>query len=233
MKRFHSLWLLMFAAASACHSSQAPDRATEGSPHGAVTTTTAHQLPPTASSSTPSIDPLPASHAHARVPASFSEYASAPMSNGGRCVVGATTDDDGMNERPIAYATPANGKQPSWVDEFSLPSHVFQSRATHCASSDRALFVLLQSDTQSEQSLSQTLLRVVRIDPATGKVQAKRDIQIPGTYSTWVTAGPSHFRWNGNSLIVSGQDKSQASAESPTFTIRMNHDLAPVGENEP
>ncbi|CAM5303940.1 hypothetical protein [Rhodanobacter lindaniclasticus] len=232
MKRLLHLWLVLFAAASACHSSQAPDRAAEGSPQGAVTAA-ASQHPPAASSVPPLIQALSTRHAHARIPDNFSEYASVPMSNGRRCVVGATTDDDGMNERPIAYATPANGKQPSWVDEFSSPSHVFQSRATHCASSGRALFVLLQSDTQSEQSLSQTLLRVVRVDPATGKVQAKRDVQIPGTYSTWVTAGPSHFRWNGNSLIVSGQDKSQASAESPTFTIRMDHDLAPVGENEP
>lgn len=155
------------------------------------------------------------------------------MSDGGLCVVGAATDDDGMNERPVAYVTHASSKQPLWVDELSLPSHTFQSRATHCVSSSLALFVLLQSDTQPEQSLSQTLLRVLKVDPATGKVQAQRDIQITGAYSTWIAAGPSRLQWKDDRLIVSGQSKVQASAESQTFTMRMNHDLAPVEENEP
>ncbi|HXD35329.1 MAG TPA: hypothetical protein VN624_01665 [Rhodanobacter sp.] len=232
MNRFHGLWLLIFAAASACQPPQALDQASERSSHNAVVTA-ASQTPPAATSSTQSIGSSPANHIRARIPANFSQYASTPVGNGGRCVVGATTDDDGMNQRPVVYITDTRSKKTLWVDQLILPPDTFQSRATHCTSSDRALFLLLQSDTQPEQTLSQTLLRVLRLDPATGEVQSERDIRVPGAFSAWVPEGSSRFQWDGNALIVSGHDKPQASTDSQeTFTVRMNHDLAPVKENK-
>lgn len=148
-------------------------------------------------------------------------------------MVGAKTDEDGMNQRPVAYVTEGKGAQPRWVDQLALPAHTFQSRATHCAWSDSKLFVLLQSDTQPQQTLSQTLLRVVALDPATGEVQAERDIELPGMFSAWVDEGTSHFRWKDHTLIMSGHDLSQSSPRVQTaFTVRMNSDLAPVEEKQ-
>lgn len=127
-----------------------------------------------------------------------------------------------------------SNKQPSWVDQLELPSNTYQSRATHCASSGRALFVLLQSDTQPERTLSQTLLHVVRVDPVTGTVQVQRDIQIPGASSAWVHVGSDHFHWTAGGLIVSGIEQPQSSPDQQRhFALRLDDDLNPHGEGQP
>lgn len=233
MKRFHGLWILLsLVAISACQSHPAADRAAEASTRDATTLSGSHTQP-AAAATRPTVR-TDASRAAASIPAYFSEYASEPFSTGQRCVVGATTDNDGMNQRPVAYVVGAKGKQLVWVDKLMLPPNTFQSRATHCTSSDHSLFVLLQSDTQSEQTLSQTLLRVVKIDPATGSVQMQQNIELHGALSIWVDEGPSHFQWKGNALIVSGNERLQSSPDQPTtFTIRMDADLKPSCENNP
>lgn len=139
-----------------------------------------------------------------------------------------------MNERAVVYVTDAKSKQPEWVDKFDLPPHTYQSRATHCTRAVGALFVLQQSDTQPEQALSQTLLRVVKLDPVTGAVQKQRDIQVPGAFSVWVTEGSSHFQWSRNALAVSGNERTQAAPDQDvTFTLHMNADLEPISGHRP
>lgn len=124
----------------------------------------------------------------ARIPDNFSQYASESIGDRGRCVAGATTDADGMNQKPTVYVTRGVGTQPQWVVQLDLPRYTYQSRATHCTSPGHSLFVLLQSDTQPEQTLSQTLLHIVKVDPATGVSQAQRSIQVAGAASAWIPA---------------------------------------------
>ena len=234
MKRFQSLCiLLIFTAASACQSHPAMDRPSEASAHDAVTAP--DSLPKAAA--TTSAQPIAqaaATRPAAHIPKNFTEYASEPLANGERCVVGATTDDDHMNERAVVYVAHAASKQPRWVDKLSLPPHTYQSRATHCMSSGQALFVLLQSDTRPEQTLSQTLLRVVRLGPASGAVQVQRDVQVPGSFSAWVDLGPSHFQWKGDVLTVSGNSRPQSSPDQQTtFTMHLDSHLNPVQDEQP
>lgn len=224
MKRLHCVWLLVFASASACHPPKASDHASTPPDQSTLAATPSLQ----------SKDLPSANRAHARAPKNFVEYASTPSANGGRCTVGAATDDDGMNQRPVAYVTHAESKEPLWIDEFNLPPHAFQSRVTHCTWSDRALFLLLQSDTQLEQSLSQTLLRVVKVDPASGAIQETRDIPEDGAYSAWVPEGPNRFQWNGKALVLSGAKRPHASTDvQDTFVMRVGEDLSPARKDEP
>lgn len=210
MKRFQILSILLtFVVTSACQSHQTDI-------HKSAQNTRATTL------------------AAVSIPKNFSEYASERLGNGTQCVVGATTDTDGMNQKPVVYIANATGKHLVWVAELTLPPDTYQSRATHCTSSGGVLFVLQQSDTQSEQTLSQTLLHVAKMDMATGSVQIQRDIQIPGAFSAWVAEGPSHFQWSGNSLVVSGNERAQLSPDKETtFVLHLNADLEPISGDQP
>ncbi len=233
MKRFCWLWIpLLFATASVCQSHQTAHRVPEASTRHAVTVP-GFPSESAGTASPQSIARTAARRAATRVPKNFSEYASELTVNGERCVVGAMTDEDGMNQRPLAYTAEANGDRPLWIDHLALPPNTFQSRATHCTSSGHSLFVLLQSDTQSEQTLSQTLLRVVKIDLTTGSAQRQQDIEVPGAFSAWVDEGSEHFQWRGGTLIVSGTERPQSSPNQPsTFTVRMDADLKPRQGNK-
>ena len=234
MKRFFIFWIaIAFASAAACQSHQAADKAPEKLTRK-VAAPAKSQNPRALAPAAQPLVPTSAKPSPAYIPENFSVYASEPASNGERCVVGSHTDRDGMNQRPVAYITNGESKKALWVDQLGLPPNTFQSRATHCAWSGSALFVLLQSDTQPEQSLSQTLLRVIKLDSTTGEVQAKRDIQVPGTSSAWVKEGSSHFQWKNSSLIISGHDLSSSPPRAQaTFTMRMDNNLVPVEESKP
>lgn len=232
MKRFQSLCMLLVLAATAtCQSHPVTDRSPETPAQDTVTTQ--HSLTKAVVTTSPQpIEQAPTTGVTTQIPKNFSEYASQSVAAGKRCVVGATTDDDGMNERAVAYVTNATDKRPSWVDKLNLPPHTYQSRATHCTSSGHALFVLLQSDTQPEHTLAQTLLRVARVDPATGTVQIQRDIQVPGAFSAWVGEGASYFHWKDDTLIVSGNRRPQSSPDQQTtFIMRLDSHLNLVKED--
>lgn len=133
-----------------------------------------------------------------------------------------------MNQKPFAYGAQAANKQVLWIAKLQLPADMYQSRATHCIRHGNALFVLLQSDTQSEQTLSQTLLRVVKLDAENGAVQFQRDIDVPSAYSAWVDEGSSHFQWNGGRLVITGDARLDSNHDrQTTFTVRLNEDLKP------
>jgi len=163
-----------------------------------------------------------------KLPANFTSYASESIGKNILCHVGAVTGDDGMNQKPIAYAENVQSKQVLWVAKLNLPPDSFQSRATHCTSSGDSTFVLLQSDTQSEQTLSQTLLRVVKLETKTGALQAQRNVDVPKAYSAWVDEGASHFQWQGNALVVSGNYRLSSDNDSQAqFTVHLNSNLNP------
>lgn len=162
------------------------------------------------------------------IPQGFSSYASESIGDNQRCIAGAATDEDGMNQRPVAYLAHASDK-PIWVRVLDLPSDTYQSRATHCLRQGDALYVLLQSDTQPEQSLSQTLLRVVKLNLADGAVQAGADVVVPGAkgaYSALVDEGAKNLRWD-NGVVVSGHSfQLDAPDQRSDFTVTLKPDLS-------
>lgn len=141
------------------------------------------------------------------LPANVTLYAKPGIGDGQHCLVGAQTDDDGMNEKPVIYFE----KSPDtviWHASLPLPPHTYQARATHCAGTTTTLYVLVQGDTQSEQSLSQTLLEVVALNRATGAITATKTIDIPNVdeaHTTWVDNGDEHFLTQNKDLIIAGQ----------------------------
>ncbi len=171
-----------------------------------------------------------APRAKLKFPEHFRAYASTPIGHGQRCISGIDTDADGMNQRPVVYAATASSKRVLWIAQLDLPADMYQSRATHCTGRGDALYVLLQSDTQASQSLSQTLLRVVKLNASTGAVQSQQDVEVPATYSAWVPKGATHFVWNGNRLAINGDARSASDRERfQKFAVRLNGDLKPQG----
>jgi hypothetical protein len=163
-----------------------------------------------------------------KMPENFIPYASESIGDAMLCTVGAATDDDGLNQKPVVYVADAASKRVIWVARLDVPPDTYQSRATHCNRLGDAVFVLLQSDTQSEQTLSQTLLRAVKLDAVTGAVQTQHDVDVPTAYTAWVEEGANHFQWQGQSLIVSGGYRMKADQYRPTpFTVRLNNNLLP------
>ena len=233
MKNFQRLCLLsMVLATCACQSHPGGNRTIGISAREAVTVPDSPRR--SANTTNRSSVQAPATRSAVHVPKNFSEYGAQALDGGGHCVVGAITDDDGMNERAVAYVIEANATQPTWVDMLDLPSDTYQSRATHCTSNGSALFVLLQSDTQPQQTLSQTLLRVARLDPANGAVQVQHDVPVPGTFSAWVELGPGHFHWKEDMLVVSGNRRPESSPDQQaTFTMHMDSHLNSVQEQQP
>jgi hypothetical protein len=170
----------------------------------------------------------------AKLPANFMSYASQSIGDGKLCVVGAVTDEDGLHEKPIVYVAHAKGGQIIWLDQLPLPADTYQSRATHCNRKGNALFVLLQSDTQPQQTLSQTLLRVMSLDETTGAVRTQRAVDLPGAYTAWVDEGASHFQWVGDELMVSATYRLKSSDDpQASITLRLNPDLIPASGGKP
>ena len=165
-----------------------------------------------------------------KLPDHFTAYASASIGHGRRCVIGISTDEDGMKQTPVVYATNTSGKRLLWIARPELPADVYQSRATHCTVNGDALYVLLQSDTQASRSLSQTLLRVVKLNASLGTVQLEKDVEVPGSYSAWIDQGATRFVWKRNRLVINGNSRLASDHERlQNFTVRLNSDLEPKG----
>lgn len=201
MNKHHRMFLMAVCMASlalaACDSSSHGDAAPVAPT--AAGATTAGPATPAASASGAATETV--------IPAGFSSYASESIGDGRQCVVGAAVDEDGMNQKPVVYIEQTSGK-PVWTRTLELPKDTYQSRATHCLHQEDALYVLLQSDTQPQQSLSQTLLRVVELDAGNGAVRGGGDVAVPGAqgaYSAVVAEGAQHLRWDDGQLIVAGQ----------------------------
>ena len=123
------------------------------------------------------------------------------------CVVGALTDEDGMNQRPVVKLV-GDADKTSWTTKLRVPTEYYQGRATHCTSFGQTLFVLLQFDTQPAQTLAQTQLQVVKLALNDGAIQQTTAIDVPGVtkpYSAWVPDVPSGFSLQTGKLVVLGR----------------------------
>jgi len=163
----------------------------------------------------------------ASVPQGFSSYAAEPAGDNKQCVVGAVADADGMNQKPFVYVEDTVANRVLWTRPLELPSNTFQGRATHCLHKGGTVYVLLQADTQAAQSLSQTQLRVIELDAATGSVTGNREVPMPGAAeatSAWVDKGEDAFRLAGkNGLAISGEYFRLADPDKHlTFTVTLH-----------
>ncbi|QDE38917.1 hypothetical protein FIV34_06735 [Luteibacter pinisoli] len=133
--------------------------------------------------------------AAATLPVHHRDYATAPIDGGHQCKVGIATDADGMHAKGLVYVT--DGKSITWSTTLKLPEFTEQARATHCVQSGKSLYVLVQGDTNTSPSLSQTLMNVAQLDATTGKVQAMEYVDladVKGAFSASVETDASHFR---------------------------------------
>jgi hypothetical protein len=163
-----------------------------------------------------------------KLPAHFTAYASQPIGSDRVCIAGRTTNADGIGQKPVVYVAEQASKHVLWIARLDVPADTYQSRATHCTRHGDSLYILLQSDTQSEQTLSQTLLHVVKLTAASGAVQLQQNVDVPSAYSVWVDEGANRFAWNGDRLVITGHDLLDADhARQSTFTLRLNNDLKP------
>lgn len=161
------------------------------------------------------------------VPANALFYQETPVGAGQTCVAAATTEDDGMNEKPVVHLEGANGI--AWHMTLPLPADTYQARATHCIGTPTTLYVLVQGDTQPEQTLSQTLLEVVALQRTTGSVVASRAIDVPNVsaaHTTWVDEGSQRFVARDGHLAISGQYATLADRDHPIkFSLQVPEDL--------
>lgn len=166
----------------------------------------------------------------ASLPSNVSLYAKPGIGDGQQCRVGARTDDDGMNEKPVAYLEKSSNIV-IWHASLPLPPHTYQARATHCIGTPTTLYVLVQGDTQPEQSLSQTLLEVVALNRATGAVIATKAVEPPNisdAQTTWVEAGDGHFSAQGKDLIVTGKFAPLSNRDDlQDFSLKVPQNLHP------
>ncbi|WP_324908591.1 hypothetical protein [Lysobacter sp.] len=184
---------MLMSALAACDASEHPGQATQPA--------------------IPKVESSPVNHSRDKevqvasvIPETFQSYVSSRVGNDWVCEAGAVTDEDGLSQRPLAYLRDAGGRV-KWVREMDLPADTFQARATGCIRDGNRLFVLLQADTQSSQTLSQTLLSVAALEVEDGAVTQVRDVvppQVNGPYSAWVDDADSGFRVVDGNLSVSG-----------------------------
>jgi len=158
------------------------------------------------------------------LPPNVSLYATPNIGEKLQCLVGAQTDDDGMNEIPVVYLQKSSTAV-IWQTVLPMPLHAYQARATHCVATPGTLYVLIQGDTQPEQSLSQTLLELVALDRATGTVTATSAIEPPSVsqpHTTWVDAGNEHLFAQDKDLVVTGKYALLSNRDNPQdFSLKV------------
>lgn len=171
--------------------------------------------------------------ANARLPSGVTIYASESVDNGQKCLVGAKSDQDGLNERPVVYFAKADGGF-AWRAQLSISKDMYQGRATHCLGSANVMYVLVQIDSDSRQAVNQTTLKVFELSRVTGKVITKADVGVPNVtaaYTSWVKEGHDHFRFEGNKLVIHGSyellsDRDDPSGKPPSdFTAELPEGL--------
>ena len=168
-------------------------------------------------------------------------YSAAEVGNGQTCLVGAKLDEDGMNEMPIAFLRAPNpNRNLLWSKSLEIPSATYQGRATHCAASPNALFVLVQSDTQPQQTLTQTLLQLFKLDKKNGRVISEKDVIVPGVsaaYTAWVDEGASNLSVKGDRVVITGKYDLLSNRSAPagktaeTFSVDVSEDLTSTNDD--
>lgn len=161
------------------------------------------------------------------VPESFNSYATENVGNEQLCVAGTLTDEDGMNQEASLYLLNKSDRGVVWGKLLERSADTFQSRATHCVASGAFIYVLAQDDTQSQQELSQTLLRVIKLNRIDGAVIFDRALMPPvaDAYSAGVEEGGAHFSLGENQLSVRGTYVTSTDRDNPVeFTQHMDLD---------
>lgn len=153
--------------------------------------------------------PQPAMGAQgAALPDAFAEIGRTEVAGGGICVVGSLLSEDG-DARAWVHMLDAGRGALRWSTPIALQGDYFQNRATHCLCRDDLCRVLVATDTQSSQSLSQTLLSITTLSLVDGRFVSSTPITsvpgAPGNASVWVEPGEANFAWNGDSLMIRGR----------------------------
>ncbi len=136
-------------------------------------------------------------------------YEAKPVNGQRTMIAGAVADQDGLNQHAFVALTDGSAQRVvDWARNLDDLEDANESRATHCVHGGDALYVLLQSDTQAPQSLSQTVLAVARLSLA-GDVQEIVRLDIPGTSGKACSAFVRHvsgaFTWDAGQLRVEGE----------------------------
>lgn len=164
------------------------------------------------------------------LPTGFRSYGAGEIDRERACLVGASTDEDGMHQRPVVALAAGKERVVTWARHLDGLEDAHGSRATHCVLGDGALYVLLQSDTQAAQALSQTVLTVAKLD-LQGDVLAVGLVDVPGTmdqaYSAYVHEVSGAFSWEAGQLKVEGEYFLMADPEQrKPFVLTLAPDLA-------
>jgi hypothetical protein len=186
-----------------------------------------------ASASVP--EPTRTTQGHAKLPANVDIYATTVIGDGQQCLVGAKSDKDGLNERPVVYLSKPVGVF-AWHVQLPILEGSYQGRATHCVESDNDLYVLVQIDTYSQKSLNQGLLQVVELNKKNGIVRVSKYIDVPNVsvdYTSWVELGDNNFKLEGSKLVIRGLYELMSERDHPTgkgptpFTVEVPASLRP------
>lgn len=156
----------------------------------------------------------------------FIPYASFSLDDDVTCTVGATIDEDGMSQRPRVRL--ADGGIARWTKDIAFPLEYHAGRATHCLVHGGSLYVLVQMDAQSQKSLSQTVLRIVRLKYADGAGDGQRDLEVPGVsgaYSAWVPEDTGAFYRSGDVLVVVGRYRSLNKDDVQAFAMTVEPEM--------
>jgi len=124
-----------------------------------------------------------------------------------------------MNQRPRVSVS--DGAIELWVKDIVISSEYYGGRATHCLRRGSSLYVLVQVDTQSQQSLSQTLLEVVRLNYLSGANEGSNEVRVTeasGAYTAWVAKGMDHFYSTGDAIVISGKYRPLDAEEEQAFS---------------
>ena len=142
------------------------------------------------------------------LPAGFRAYGTQEIDPSRSCMVGASTDEDGMHQRPVVVLAAGEERSVTWARHLDGLEDAYESRATHCVLGDGVLYVLLQSDTQAAQTLSQTVLTVAKLD-LQGEVLQVGLVDVADTadqaYSAYVHEVSGAFSWEAGLLTIEGE----------------------------
>jgi hypothetical protein len=161
------------------------------------------------------------------VPENFNSYTTEDIGNEQLCVAGTLTDEDGMNQEASIYLLNKSDRGVIWGKIVERPENTFQSRATHCFASGSFVYALVQDDTQPQQELSQTFLRVIKLNRIDGIVVFDKALMpsVSDAYSTSVEEGEAHFSLGKDQISVRGTYVTSTDRDNPVeFTQHMDLD---------
>lgn len=164
----------------------------------------------------------PGGHGMLDFPVDFKQYGAAPI-DGGQCIVGAYQDDLGRQSAAV-FAVSSDGRR-RWEAKIPRDPDFHQNRATHCACTSDACYVAVATDTQPSQSLSQTLLSIVRISLPTGKLGKTHSVdRIPGGQNAatmWIEDRPDAFAIRGERIELRGLWRAQPEDDARPFHVEL------------